>query len=63
MTIMVEAQPLKLLRHRLSRAGDRQLNSCLHIMAITKSATKPPDVPTTSANAPPAKATGKHCDA
>jgi transposase len=24
------------VRHRLSRAGDRQLNSCLHIMAITQ---------------------------
>jgi transposase len=23
-------------RHRLSRAGDRQLNSCLHVMAITQ---------------------------
>ena len=24
------------VRHRLSRAGDRQLNSCLHITAITQ---------------------------
>jgi transposase len=24
------------VRHRLSRAGDRQLNFCLHIMAITQ---------------------------
>jgi transposase len=24
------------VRHRLSRAGDRQLNCCLHIMAITQ---------------------------
>ena len=24
------------MRHRLSRAGDRQLNYCLHVMAITQ---------------------------
>lgn len=37
------------VRHRLSHAGDRQLNCSLHLMAITQIAHHTPDVPTTSA--------------
>lgn len=32
----IEVSSGEVERHRLSRAGDRQLNSCLHIMAITQ---------------------------
>jgi transposase len=35
-TAPVEVSSGDVVRHRLSRAGDRQLNSCLHIMAITQ---------------------------
>ncbi|WP_232375144.1 transposase [Mycolicibacterium mengxianglii] len=35
-------------RHRLSRAGDRQLNCCLHTMAITQIAPRYPRGPTTA---------------
>ena len=32
----IEASSGDVIRHRLSRAGDRQLNCCLHTMAITQ---------------------------
>jgi transposase len=32
----IEASSGDVVRHRLSRAGDRQLNFCLHVMAITQ---------------------------
>jgi transposase len=35
-TAPIEASSGQVMRHRLSRAGDRQLNSCLHIMAISQ---------------------------
>ncbi|MBV8995770.1 MAG: transposase, partial [Pseudonocardiales bacterium] len=35
-TAPIEVSSGDVVRHRLSRAGDRQLNSCLHIMAITR---------------------------
>jgi transposase len=35
-TSPIEASSGDVVRHRLSRAGDRQLNCCLHIMAITQ---------------------------
>jgi len=35
-TAPIEVSSGDVIRHRLSRAGDRQLNSCLHIMAITQ---------------------------
>lgn len=35
-TAPIEASSGDVVRHRLSRAGDRQLNHCLHIMAITQ---------------------------
>lgn len=35
-TAPIEVSSGEVTRHRLSRAGDRQLNSCLHIMALTQ---------------------------
>lgn len=35
-TAPIEVSSGDLIRHRLSRAGDRQLNACLHIMALTQ---------------------------
>jgi transposase len=35
-TAPIEASSGDIVRHRLSRAGDRQLHCCLHIMAITQ---------------------------
>jgi transposase len=35
-TAPIEASSGDVVRHRLSRAGDRQLNCCLHTMAITQ---------------------------
>jgi transposase len=35
-TAPIEVSSGEVLRHRLSRAGDRQLNCCLHLMAITQ---------------------------
>jgi transposase len=35
-TAPIEVSSGDVVRHRLSRAGDRQLNYCLHIMAITQ---------------------------
>jgi transposase len=41
-TAPIEVSSGDVVRHRLSRAGDRQLNSCLHIMAITQIAHNTP---------------------
>jgi transposase len=35
-TAPIEVSSGEVTRHRLSRAGDRQLNACLHIMALTQ---------------------------
>jgi transposase len=35
-TAPIEVSSGDVVRHRLSRAGDRQLNMCLHVMAITR---------------------------
>jgi transposase len=35
-TAPIEASSGDVIRHRLSRAGDRQLNYCLHVMAISQ---------------------------
>jgi transposase len=35
-TAPIEVSSGEVVRHRLSRAGDRQLNYCLHVMAITQ---------------------------
>jgi len=59
-TAPIAASPGDVTRHRLSRAGDRQLNCCLHTMAISQIARDTPDAITTDENAPPARATEKH---
>lgn len=35
-TAPIEVSSGDVIRHRLSRAGDRQLNFCLHVMALTQ---------------------------
>jgi transposase len=35
-TAPIEVSSGDVIRHRLSRAGDRQLNCCLHVMAVTQ---------------------------
>lgn len=35
-TAPIEASSGDVVRHRLSRAGNRQLNACLHVMALTQ---------------------------
>ena len=35
-TAPIDVSPGDVVRHRLSRAGDRQLNRCLHVMALTQ---------------------------
>jgi transposase len=35
-TAPIEVSSGDVVRHRLSRAGDRQLNYCLHVMALTQ---------------------------
>ncbi|WP_422631231.1 hypothetical protein [Rhodococcus opacus] len=52
------------MRHRLSRAGDRQPNCALHTMAITQIGRDTPGralLP--NGNAPPERVTGKRCAA
>jgi transposase len=50
-------------RHRLSRSGDRQLNSVIHSIAVCQAATNPhPVTPTTDANLMTAKPHAKPAD-
>ncbi|MGC2564948.1 MAG: hypothetical protein WA488_04330 [Mycobacterium sp.] len=53
----------EVVRHRLSRAGDRQLNFCLHVMAIAQVRRDTPGRATTCGNDPKAKITTKPCAA
>ena len=62
-TAPIEVSSGDVVRHRLSRAGDRQLNCCLHTMAITQIRRDSPGRPTTCANAPRGRATKKPCAA
>ncbi|MEB3063873.1 IS110 family RNA-guided transposase [[Mycobacterium] zoologicum] len=41
-TAPIEVSSGDVTRHRLSRAGNRQLNSCLHVMALTQVRNHPP---------------------
>ena len=60
-TAPIAASYGEVTRHRLSRAGDRQLNCCLHTMAISQiSRGHSRDGPTTDESEPPARATEKH---
>jgi transposase len=49
------------VRHRLSRAGDRQLNYALHVMAITQIRRDTRGGPTTSASGRRGRATRRRC--
>ncbi len=62
-TAPIEVSSGDVVRHRLSRAGDRQPNSCLHTMAITQIRHDGPGRPTTNANEPAARATWRPCGA
>ena len=62
-TAPIEVSSGDVVRHRLSRAGDRQLNCCLHTMPRPKSGTTAPAGTTTCANAQRAKGTKKRCAA
>jgi transposase len=56
-TAPIEASSGELVRHRRSHAGDRQLNFCLHVMAITQVRHDTPAGATTCGNDPRAKVT------
>ena len=63
-TAPIEAFSGDVVRHRLSRAGDRQPNCALHTMAITQIGRDTPGralLP--NGNAPPERVTGKRCAA
>ncbi|UOT03708.1 IS110 family transposase [Rhodococcus opacus] len=63
-TAPIEAFSGDVVRHRLSRAGDRQLNCALHSMATTQIGRDTPGralLP--NGNAPPQRVTGKRCAA
>ena len=58
-TAPIEVSSGDVVRHRLSRSGDRQLNCCLHIMAITQIRMDGPGRAYYNANEPTARATKK----
>jgi len=60
-TAPLEASSGKVVRHRLSRAGDRKLNHALHLMAIVQIRHPPPGRPTTGASAPRASPPRRRC--
>jgi transposase len=63
-TAPIDASSGDHVRHRLSRAGNRQINRVLHIMAPpSSSATPPKDGPTSTARKPPARPPWKPCAA
>ena len=55
----IEASSGAIQRHRLSRNGNRQLNSTLHTVAITQSRSQVLAARSTSANSPQAKPLAK----
>jgi transposase len=62
-TAPIEVSSGDVIRHRLSRAGDRQLNSWLHVMALTQIRSDTPGRAPTIANDPKAKVSAKPCAA
>src|ERR1022692_3029506 len=60
-TAPIDASSGDQVRHRLSRAGNRQINRVLHIMAVAGSATPPRAAPTTTAKSPPGRHPAKRC--
>ena len=63
-TAPIDASSGDQVRHRLSRAGNRQINRTLHIMAIVQLRNRAARAaPTTTAKSPPARHRWKRCDA
>jgi transposase len=62
-TAPLEASSGQVVRHRLSRAGDRKLNHALYLMAIVQIRHPPAGRPTTGASAPKGNPPRKRCGA
>ena len=62
-TAPLEASSGQVIRHRLSRAGDRKLNHALYMMAMSRSAGPAPGRRITGASPPRASRPRKPCDA
>ena len=62
-TAPIDVSSGDVVRHRLSRAGDRQLNLCLHVMALTQIRQDTPGRTYYLRKRTGAKATKKRCDA
>jgi transposase len=62
-TAPIDASSGDIVRHRLSRAGDRQLNLCLHVMALTQFGRTPLAGRITYASEAKARVTKKRCGA
>jgi transposase len=60
-TAPIDASSGDQVRHRLSRAGNRQINRVLHIMAVAGSATPPKAGPITTARSRPGRHPAKRC--
>jgi len=61
-TAPIEVSSGEVVRHRLSRAGNRRLNYALHVIAMAQKRYDDQHVArTTPANSPPAKAAKAHC--
>ncbi|MFF5182045.1 transposase [Micromonospora sp. NPDC000316] len=60
-TAPIDASSGEQVRHRLSRAGNRQINRVLHIMAPSSYETPPTAAPTSTARKPPARHRWKRC--
>lgn len=62
-TAPIDASSGDHVRHRLSRAGNRQINRVLRIMAVVRSATRPRAAPITTARPRPGRRRWKPCAA
>jgi transposase len=60
-TAPIDASSGDQVRHRLSRAGNRQVNRVLHMMAVAGSAIRPKAAPATTARSPPGRRPAKRC--
>ena len=59
-TAPIEASSGEIVRHRLSRAGNRRMNHMIHIAATTQIRLDTPAGPTTGASSPPARPGRSH---
>jgi len=62
-TAPIEASSGEIVRHRLSRAGNRRMNHMIHIAAATQIRLDTPAGPTTGASSRPASPAVKRCAA